>query len=666
MTFYLRRFFVLLVLYCGISSDLQAQDRKKLVDSLKIQFHKVTTDSSRVEILNAIAWNISYENLDSGLFYANQAEALGLAKHVNDVLLGDVYNTKAAIYQDMGVLNAASNYYHKALKVTEPSGNSHSLATIYGNMSNLENRRGNYKKMRLYLFKALRLFEQVKSDIGVVSVCSNLASSYREHDMLDSALYYSSIALNIARQKKMHDRLGMIHAVIGSTYGKMGDSYKAIQHFDTAVSMLKIGGYDYELSQVYQIRAQFFLDKNNWNGALPDLNESIVLAEKIGIREILYHLYEKRALAFEMKGDFQKALEDYKIYTELFLKLREESAIKSMDSMNIAMETERRNAEISKLRDANAIKDLDAKRQDDQIRIQNLVLGIGGISLILVISLSFVLYKGNKQKQKTNLQLTHQKEIIEEKNKEIVDSINYARRLQDAILPPKRFMQELLPEHFVLYLPKDIVAGDFFYAERVPGNPHQVLIAVADCTGHGVPGAMVSVVCQNAIQRVVKEFGITETGKILDKVRELVVETFAKSEDEVKDGMDISLCKIDFSTRQLQWSGANNPLWIFGEELLEISPDKQAIGLTNTPKPFTTHDLQLHKGDLLLLFSDGYADQFGGEKAKKLKSANFRNQVESLAQQPVVLIKENLKSHFLNWKGDLEQVDDVCVIGVRL
>jgi serine phosphatase RsbU (regulator of sigma subunit) len=334
--------------------------------------------------------------------------------------------------------------------------------------------------------------------------------------------------------------------------------------------------------------------------------------------------------------------------------------------MNIAMETERRNAEISKLRDANAIKDLDAKRQDDQIRIQNLVLGIGGISLILVISLSFVLYKGNKQKQKTNLQLTHQKEIIEEKNKEIVDSINYARRLQDAILPPKRFMQELLPEHFVLYLPKDIVAGDFFYAERVPGNPHQVLIAVADCTGHGVPGAMVSVVCQNAIQRVVKEFGITETGKILDKVRELVVETFAKSEDEVKDGMDISLCKIDFSTRQLQWSGANNPLWIFGEELLEISPDKQAIGLTNTPKPFTTHDLQLHKGDLLLLFSDGYADQFGGEKAKKLKSANFRNQVESLAQQPVVLIKENLKSHFLNWKGDLEQVDDVCVIGVRL
>jgi serine phosphatase RsbU (regulator of sigma subunit) len=165
---------------------------------------------------------------------------------------------------------------------------------------------------------------------------------------------------------------------------------------------------------------------------------------------------------------------------------------------------------------------------------------------------------------------------------------------------------------------------------------------------------------------VVKEFGITETGKILDKVRELVVETFAKSEDEVKDGMDISLCKIDFSTRQLQWSGANNPLWIFGKELLEISPDKQAIGLTNTPKPFTTQDLQLHKGDLLLLFSDGYADQFGGEKAKKLKSANFRNQVESLAQQPVVLIKENLKSHFLNWKGDLEQVDDVCVIGVRL
>jgi len=149
-------------------------------------------------------------------------------------------------------------------------------------------------------------------------------------------------------------------------------------------------------------------------------------------------------------------------------------------------------------------------------------------------------------------------------------------------------------------------------------------------------------------------------------VRELVVETFAKSEDEVKDGMDISLCKIDFSSLAVQWSGANNPLWIFGNGFNEISPDKQAIGLTSAPKPFTTHHLQLNKGDLLLLFSDGYADQFGGEKAKKLKSAIFRNQLETLSKQPVALIKENLKSHFLNWKGDLEQVDDVCVIGVRL
>jgi serine phosphatase RsbU (regulator of sigma subunit) len=160
-----------------------------------------------------------------------------------------------------------------------------------------------------------------------------------------------------------------------------------------------------------------------------------------------------------------------------------------------------------------------------------------------------------KQKQ----EVVHQKELVDEKNKEILDSINYAKRIQTAILPPKRIVKEYLPNSFILYKPKDIVAGDFYWMES---KGDFIMFAAADCTGHGVPGAMVSVICNNGLNRSVKEFGIIDSGKILDKAREIVVNEFEKSDEEVKDGMDISLCVLNTKTKQLQWSGANNPLWI--------------------------------------------------------------------------------------------------------
>jgi serine phosphatase RsbU (regulator of sigma subunit) len=299
-------------------------------------------------------------------------------------------------------------------------------------------------------------------------------------------------------------------------------------------------------------------------------------------------------------------------------------------------------------------------------------------------------------------EISEQKKLIEEKNKDITDSISYAKRLQEAMLPQLSQFAEALPQSFVLYKPKDIVAGDFYWMEVVSAESAEsrrqaagrqmagtersqtegqtvsvksdvknlVLVAAADCTGHGVPGAMVSVVCSNALKRTVNEFGITEPGKILDKVRQLVIETFEKSQTIVKDGMDISLISIRYlneSEAEIQWSGANNPLWyIQNGESGEIAAHKQPIGKTEDPTPFPTHKLTLRKGDLIFLFTDGYADQFGGSRGKKFKYRQMLDLFKSSEHFEMRQMKETVDKAFEEWKGNLEQVDDVCIIGIRV
>jgi len=258
----------------------------------------------------------------------------------------------------------------------------------------------------------------------------------------------------------------------------------------------------------------------------------------------------------------------------------------------------------------------------------------------------------------------HQKHLVEEKNKEILDSINYAKRIQKAILPPDKLFNQLLPDSFVLYKPKDIVAGDFYWLQQIDQT---VLIASADCTGHGVPGALVSVVCNNALNRSVHEYGITEPGKILDKTREIVISEFEKSDQEVKDGMDISLCAI--SEKKIQWSGANNPLWIIkhgASDLIEIKPDKQPIGKYAEAKPFTTHELILESGDTLYIFTDGFSDQFGGEKGKKFKASTMKELILKIQNLKMEDQKIALNDAFEKWRGALEQIDDVNVIGIKI
>jgi ABC-type amino acid transport substrate-binding protein/serine phosphatase RsbU (regulator of sigma subunit) len=298
-------------------------------------------------------------------------------------------------------------------------------------------------------------------------------------------------------------------------------------------------------------------------------------------------------------------------------------------------------------------------------------IGIGIVLIIIFLIFMWNRYlkkqirlrkKAENELKESLSKINEQKLLIEEKNNEVMDSIMYAKRIQDALLPSKELFESNFKESFVLYLPKDIVAGDFYWLDIID---EYKFIAAADCTGHGVPGAMVSVVCHNALHRSVMEFGLREPGEILDKTREIVINMFSKYDKNIKDGMDVALLVFNEKTKELKYAGANNSLYQIHTDdklLHEIKADKQPVGIYAELNPFTTHLIDLSIGPKIYLFSDGYADQFGGTKGKKLKYKEFKNKLVEISGNSYQNQHDDLKKTFEEWRGDFEQIDDVLVM----
>lgn len=421
------------------------------------------------------------------------------------------------------------------------------------------------------------------------------------------------------------------------------------------------------LIYLYYNRATNSLEENHVYGEIIEKiynsNDSLIKS-KVGLETSRLEnkakeaeLIKSKVLSIAKKKEIEN-LNQQRIINELQIKNKENEILRKNK------ETENKQKQILGLEHEKELSNENLKQQKF---IRNLVIaGSGFLALFLVfvfVSLSKT-KKVNKLIVLQQLETKKQKHLVEEKQKEIVDSISYAKRLQEAILPPQEFVNKHLAQNFIYYKPKDIVAGDFYWAEKV----HDLFfIAAADSTGHGVPGAMVSVVCSNALNRAIKEFKLTETGKILDKTRDLVIETFEKSASEVKDGMDISLLCIDSKNKNIFWSGANNPLWyIQDSELKEIKADKQPIGKTDHSKPFTTHQIEYKENNTFYLFTDGFADQFGGPNGKKYKYKPFSDLLLKSNNLSQTQQADIINKSFTDWKGALEQVDDVCVIGIKI
>jgi tetratricopeptide (TPR) repeat protein len=709
------------------------------IDSLVNVLKKEKDDTNKVNKLNDLAYSLSNTVPDSTISIAQLANALSAKL---DWIKGEINacNIVGIAYWRKGDYPKALDYDIKALKMAEELGNKQLQEYNLCNIGIVYNDQGDYPKALDYDMKALKMAEEVGNKQAQASNLSNIGLIYLNQSDYPKALEYETKALNMAEEIGDKETQATNLNNLGITYKRQSDYAKALEYYlkawnlanETgnkqlqAMNLSNIGNAYYEQAGMTQYRLKIRgrdslykkaldFDLEAWKMAQEMgstqgqaitignigsvytktgkfieaeeyLKEAIALDSSIGDQNHLM-LYEERiSQLYDTIGRSKQALAYYKKAVVLKDTLFNIERNKALTRKELTYQYEKKQAAEKAEQDK---KDVVAEQEKNK---QKIIRDSFIIGFALMIALTFFIFRGYRQKQKANVIITqqkelvekqkeevekqkdevekqktlveHQKALVEEKNKDILDSITYAKRLQDAILLPMKMVKQFLPESFVMYKPKDIVAGDFYWMERVEEN---ILIAAADCTGHGVPGALVSVVCSNALNRTVKEFKIKETGKILDKVRELVLETFEKSEGNIQDGMDISLCCINTKTNEVQWSGAYNSLWYVHNGMIsEVAADKQPIGKVDKPAPFNTHNLNLVNGDILYLFTDGYADQFGGPKGKKFKYKQMQEFILANATCPMEEQSMKLEQALEEWKGGLEQVDDVLIIGVRL
>ncbi len=389
------------------------------------------------------------------------------------------------------------------------------------------------------------------------------------------------------------------------------------------------------------------------------------LAEKAGSIRNVQGASELLSKVYEREGKGMEALDMHKLSIKMKDSINNIQSQKALIQQNAKYQYQQEKAKDDAEHDKlMAIKQAEKEKQT----IISYAIGIGFLFAII-----FGVFIFNR------LKLTRkQKMVIEIQNNEIVDSITYAKRIQEAILSSTVIFDKLFPESFIYYQPKDIIAGDFYWIETGFNQSNEtdkdlVFFATADCTGHGVPGAMVSVVCSNALNAAIREYKLTDPGQILNKASDIVVDQFNKSTtasiSNIRDGMDIALCALNKQTNELHFAGANNPLWILRKDenvFEEIKATRQAVGKIEKPMPFKSNAIQLHSGDQIYLFSDGFADQFGGEKGKKMMKRRFKELLISNGKEPMKTQELKLSNYFNAWKGELDQIDDVCVMGVRI
>ncbi len=570
----------------------------------------IQNDTLKKNVLRSIG--IQYKNQESpdlAIRYLN--ESLTIAKKLADSLsISKCYMTLGNAYKQMDnidrlFLDTALFMYNESIRYAKPIGYTRGLSGNYNNMANLFRRQNDYQKSLDYAFMALEINLEHGNKIWAGYNYNVLSDTY-------SAMGKTSVALNYAL-KSLAIKLEM------GDVGTLAGSYESIGKLQA-----KLGRYH---AAYDNLRLAY------------DMRDSLQNQEKARATQ-------------ELDARFQNSKKESEIM-----------ALKSQQSVqNLVIDGQK--------------KDL-AYQQELRAKEKYLIYALGVILVTLIIAI-IVFWRNGQQRKKYTDQLQEKNKKIEEvsdkienarinlelKNQEITDSINYAKRIQAAILPSEKIIKQNLNEAFVVYEPKDIVAGDFYWTKQVGDT---VLFAVADCTGHGVPGAMVSVICHNALNTCITQLKLTDPGEILDETTKLVLNQFQHSEKEVRDGMDIALCSFNIKTRKLRYAGANTPLWLVqGEEITKFKANRQPVGNHTTRVKFETAVIPIKRGDMIYLSSDGFVDQFGGEKGKKFLNKRFRTLLVEAAQKSITAQQQLFATTFSSWKGEYEQVDDVCVLGARV
>ena len=637
------------------------------LDSLRLLLHsKNIQDTTRVNILNNIADVFEERAIDSAAFYGTKA--LEAAKAINYLKgIGTAYNTIGSYYNSKGEYKTALANFIEGYKIYEKANNKRAMSNLMNSMGNTYMGINNNEKALEAYTKSydIAAIDSNKYMMAISSIGLGNIHILKKNATLAYDFFVRAKTIFQATPNALYP-LAVSYTLIGNALVEQNKFEEAFKNFDKAVEQLKTLNNTYGIAGTYQVMGEAYKKQGDLNNALDYFLKSYAIFSEREAYDDLKNVSLNISEVYKQKKEFEKALDYYAKYNVYKDSVFNTESNKQLLEVETKYQTEKKEQQIE-------VQDLRLKKQ----QFQRNILIISVIVVILILALVYNRYsvkrKANASLSLVNTDLALKSAIIEQKNVEITDSIKYAQRIQNAILPSSENFFGNLPQSFIIFRPKAIVSGDFYWMETFfKNNEELVLFAAADCTGHGVPGALVSVICRDALNRAVKELEIIDPGKILDKVRELILETFGQSEQhstEVQDGMDISLCVLNKNTNELTWAGANNPLWILKEnvsEIIQIKGNKQPVGLHSNPLPFSTHSVFLAKNDQIYIFTDGIADQFGGPNGKKFKYKQLNDFLIENKHGSVTEVAKKLEDKFESWRGQLEQVDDVLIIGVKI
>ncbi|MGE0078459.1 MAG: tetratricopeptide repeat protein [Bacteroidales bacterium] len=615
----------------------------------------------------------------------------------------DPYNLAIAYYNFGNTYARIGNYqqaleqYQQALTTFEKINNKEGIAlscsgigVVYENLSQsalaIKENENNYNKALEYYQRALGLFKEMgaRSEEGssiqnIANVHSRLATNqfvatYGEEwedsiSHLSTNVILSSFgnaidsynqALKIFEETDNESEIAKANINLGTTYSWARNWKRADKYLKDGLRIARKLNSPYDISTALYALGESSLRQGLINTAEEEFLECAKLSSELGLKENLRYCYDRLSKLYEQKENVAMAFFYHKMSVKIKDEIFSEKSQKIITEMQTKYETEKKEQE-------NKLLKNEAELQESVIQKQKMMIAGAIVGAILILMVALLMFKMFRDKQKANLILEEKNNLITRQKQEITDSIKYASRIQKAVLPSSVFINDALPEHFVLFMPRDIVSGDFYWMTR---KNDKIVLVAADCTGHGVPGAFMSMLGVSFLYEIVNKENVLKPSEILNRLRNHIKTTLSQTGkfDEQKDGMDISLCVIDKEGMRLEWAGAYNPLYqIRNGELSEYKADKMPVAVhLNDHMSFTNHEVEIQPGDTFYMFSDGYSDQFGGTDGRKFMSKKFKGLLTTIYDKSMEDQRDILQSAHFDWKGDHDQVDDILVVGFRI
>ncbi|MDQ3192206.1 MAG: tetratricopeptide repeat protein [Bacteroidota bacterium] len=677
------RLLIILATYVSFAillrTDVTAQN--PVADSLITELKTAKEDSNKVNTLFELIGQYYSSDADTSIIICKNA--LSISEKINyKTGMAEAFNWLAYFLNHRGDISQALEYWHRSLKIKQKISFEHpgdtmlktDIATLFNNLGTIYNSLDNKKSALEYYYKSLKCYEDINDSSGIGVSNNNIGSIYGDKDQHLKAMDFFKKSLKI--RELINDKMGIASSLysLGGVYKNQAVGFQennkiqsdslfslALEHYHSSLNIMKELGYKRGITFTLNAIGWIHLEQNNLKMAEEYCLKSLDLANELGYPENISNTSQTLYTIYKKKNNTRQALAFHELYTKMKDSINNIQTKKT--SVQKQMQYEFAQKEAATLAEQGKKDAITLETLAKQKMQRNAF--IGGFMLMLL--LAGVVYRSYRSKQKANQLLSEQKAIIEEKNENITDSLHYARQIQQAMLPfEERFKEPFGNNYFIIYKPCDIVSGDFYWSTEKDGK---IFLAVVDCTGHGVPGAFMSMVGTSALSNIVNEKNMFNAGEILSQLNKDIRIAFNQEEGTNRDGMDMVICIFDKNKNTIEFAGANNPLYLINNnELTEIKGDKFSIGGLQQEKErvFSSNTIKLKPQTTVYLSTDGYADQFGGEHGKKFKSGNFKKLLLSLHNKSMQEQGQALSANFEKWKGTLEQVDDVCVIGIRV